>query len=489
MVVPLRASLKRHAVLRRGLRLAASAALAVITIAVCRRLPHIDVTAVALLLVLVVLGIAMRWGRADAVLAAAIAALGLDHYFLPAAGLGIEAPEHWVVLAVFAVTAVSVGQLSVRVKKQAAAAVERQRELEKLYAYGEAVLQGVDVESTIGRSVEHIVRIFRVDTAAFYYLATGRTCLAGDGAPIPEAILRETAAREEPIFESGIAASSVRWEGRPIGALALRGSRMSRSSLLAIANRLAVGIARARAIDKAAEVEALRKAEELKSAVLDALAHEIKGPLASIKVAAASLDFARPKADVHQREMLDIIAAEADRLAGWADEAVEVARLEANDLAVEKQLQDVRHVVFTVLEEIGPALYGRQVQVRFSEDLPATEFDSRLIAKALRQLLDNALKYSPSSSALTLSSEVADDSVVISVADRGIGIPDDEREHIFEKHFRGRGSRPDALGHGLGLSAVRQIVHAHGGRIWVNSDPAGETVFHFSLPLVREVAR
>ena len=125
----------------------------------------------------------------------------------------------------------------------------------------------------------------------------------------------------------------------------------------------------------------------------------------------------------------------------------------------------------------------RPVEVRVPESLPPAECDQNMIARVLKQLLSNALKYSPDGSPLTISAEFTGAAIVIDVVDRGPGVTDEERERIFEKYYRGKAATSRVPGTGLGLASARSIVQAHGGEIWVTSPPAGGSAFHVSLPV------
>jgi len=132
-----------------------------------------------------------------------------------------------------------------------------------------------------------------------------------------------------------------------------------------------------------------------------------------------------------------------------------------------------------------PALYGRSVEVRLQDDLPPADVDFDFVQQVLKLLLDNGVKYSPEGSPLTVSARAGEDRIVISVADRGSGIPEAEQLRIFDKFFRAREHRFRVPGTGMGLAIAKGIVEAHGGKIWVTSEPGQGSVFSFSLPVYR----
>jgi len=246
----------------------------------------------------------------------------------------------------------------------------------------------------------------------------------------------------------------------------------------AIANLIAITIEKARALEDAGHAEAARQSEVLKSALLDSLAHDIKTPLTSIKAAVTSLLGGAPGSD---RELLTIINEEADRLNQLAAEVVEMARIEAGKLHLEKQPVEVSDLISGALSELALRLKGRPLTLRVPATLPAAEADHEFAGQVVKQIVENALKYSPEGSPLEISAELKGGKIVIGVADRGPGIDENERSRLFEKFFRGRRHRFDTKGTGMGLAIAKGIVEAHGEKIWVESEPGQGAVFYFSL--------
>jgi two-component system sensor histidine kinase KdpD len=233
--------------------------------------------------------------------------------------------------------------------------------------------------------------------------------------------------------------------------------------------------------------ELARRSENLKSAVLDALAHEIKGPLATVKVSVSTLLSQQSGNPAQRRELLSIIDEEVDRIEHWIDDAVEVSRKDAGELRLTKVPHSLRPVATRALEGLGPRADGRPIDVRIPASLPIVTFDEEMMEKVIRLLLDNAVKYSPPGSPIDVSAEFTGAEIVLSVADHGCGIPDGERERIFEKYYRG-GAMDGVPGTGLGLASAKCIMEAHGGEIWVSSTPGSGSVFHIFLPVSMKVS-
>lgn len=448
-------------------------------------LPHIDHAAVALALVLAVVLIASAWGSAEALVTAFAGGLGLNYFFLPPHGLSIHSPDHWLAMLVFLATAILTGQLAARSKQRRVFAERRQEEVESLYHLVSAMLDSEIAEVSLGDLAAKIAAIFQANGVALY--AKGREIVhAGPrSGAISDTALREASALGRRIIEpdSKMFVVPIRHCGELAGSIGLAGAALSPTMLDTVAGSIGLGLARLYAIERTTEAEVARRSEELKSAVLDALAHEIRSPLNSVKIAATTLLSGRLASDADRREMLSIIDEEADRMDAFIDEAVLLARMEAAELALHREPQDLPRLILAAIEQMGTLIAQREVQLNVPRWLPAAECDRRMILQVLKQLLTNALKYSPAGSPLSLSAECTGAEVVVDVRDQGPGIAEDERERIFEKYYRGRAARNHSRGTGLGLASARCIVEAHSGRIWVTNAAEGGAAFHIALPV------
>ena len=456
-----------------------AAVLAVVTI--CKIL-EANATTAALSLLLAILGISTGWGLAEAMVASIVAVLGFNLEFLPPIGtLTIQDPQNWVALLAFLVTAVTASQLSVRARRRTAEAEARRLEMERLYALVQSMMLTGSARKTIREFVNRVVQVFGCGAAAFYYGPSGEFVRSGPESKVVSDHQLQAEAEVDDISEdaaSGIAMAPVRLGGRPLGSMALIGSPPSGQMVRAIANLIAITIEKARALEDAGHAEAARQSEVLKSALLDSLAHDIKTPLTSIKAAVTSLLGGAPGSD---RELLTIINEEADRLNQLAAEVVEMARIEAGKLHLEKQPVEVSDLISGALSDLALRLKGRPLTLCVPATLPPAEADHEFAGQVVKQIVENALKYSPEGSPLEISAELKGGKIVIGVADRGPGIDENERSRLFDKFFRGRRHRFDTKGTGMGLAIAKGIVEAHGERIWVESEPGQGAVFYFSL--------
>ncbi len=456
------------------------------TLALYRLVLSVNNTTVALSLLLIVLGVSARWGLAEATVASLVAVLGLNYYFLePVGTLTIEDPQNWVALCAFLVTAVTASQLSERVRRRAAEAEARRLEIERLYELVQAMMVSGNTRRTIREFVQRVVQVFGCEAAAFYYQPGDEVFRSGpESNPVTDHDLLAAAEIDELSIDDARmrATAPVRLGGHPLGAMALLGPLPSDQTLRSIVNLIAITIQKARAIDDASQAEAARQSEVLKSALLDSLAHDIKTPLTSIKAAVTSL-LSEAGTD---RELLTIINEEADRLNQLAAEVIAMARVEAGKLHPEKVAVTAAELIEAALADFGGIRRGRPLMLQVAPDLPRGECDPELVQHVIKQLVENAFKYSPEGEPLTITAELKDEKIVIGVADRGAGIDEDERARIFDKFFRGRRYHFETKGTGMGLAIAKGIVEAHGEKIWVASEAGHGSAFYFTLPVARE---
>ena len=450
------------------------------------RLLPVNSTTVALTFLLAVLGVAAQWGLVEALIAAFVGALSFNFYFLPPVGtLTIGDPENWVALLAFLVTAIVASQLSTSARKRAVEALDRQHEMERLYEFSRMLMLADAHKSLAGEVPSRVVQALGADAAAFFDRDSGRVFRAGASeALVPDSKLKDIALQGTVVYDAEARSflMPVSLGGHVRGSLAIVGGSVSETAAHALANLVAITLEREAARESAALAEAAQESEKLKSTLLDALAHEFKTPLTSIKAAATALLSESPQSNSH-RELLTVVEEESDRLSDLVTEAIQMARIEAGKLQLHRQPVSAATVVDSALRKFKDRAQDRRVTVQIDTSMPPVEADEELISLVLQQLVDNALKYSPPDSPLTISAREEDGSIVISVADQGPGVPEHEQARIFDKFYRGDLNRQSIAGTGMGLTIAREIVKAHGGRIWLHSRPGQGATFSFSLPL------
>ncbi|HVN06641.1 MAG TPA: ATP-binding protein [Bryobacteraceae bacterium] len=447
---------------------------------------RVNSTTGALTFLLVVLASATFWGLPEALLASAWSMILLDYYFLPPVpALGIDDPQNWVAWCSFLITSFVVSELSARLKKRAREATQRQFEIERLYALSCSLMQGGTAAAIAQRIPEEVAGIFGCAEVAFFDRASGHIHRAGAaGQMSDQSLIDATGDSYRTTNDIRQTIIRVRLGNTVIGSLGFgEGAAPSTPTIHAIANLTALAVDRARKRDAAGQAEAARRHQELKSMLLDALAHEFQTPLTSIRAGIDAMLADSPGRD--QQEWLQIMNEESGRLSAMMAEAIQMARIEAGHVDLDKQTHTVDDLVYSALEK---EVADSQVEIDLPLNLPPVSADAGLIRLVIRQLAGNALKYSQPGTTIRLRADAKEGGVVISVADRGPGIPPEEQQSIFEKYYRGKQGRGHLTGMGMGLPIARQVVEAHDGRIWVESRPGQGATFFFTLPYAHEEA-
>jgi two-component system sensor histidine kinase KdpD len=277
--------------------------------------------------------------------------------------------------------------------------------------------------------------------------------------------------------------------GQQVGSLGVKGLLLSDTALRALSSLLSLGIVNAGAQQAAARADAARQSEEFRSTLMDAVAHEFKTPLTSIKGAVSAVLSETVRSPEEQREMLEIIDEASDRLRGLVTEAIHLARIEANAIRLRREPHEIGTAVGAALAQPQPLLEGRRVEVSIDPDTPPVLVDAELIQLVLRHLLDNAVKYSPPDSPIHVSARREDKAVVVRIRNQGEGVPEWQRGKVFEKFYRGANTRDRVPGTGMGLAITREIVLAHGGTIRLESAPGEGVEVVLALPVSKGAER
>jgi two-component system, OmpR family, sensor histidine kinase KdpD len=454
-----------------AIRLAVAIAVTAGITFLCFRLIPVNATTAGFCYLVEVLIIATVWGLREAVVTSIVAMLCFNYFFFPPVGtFTISDSRNWVALFAFLATSLIAGQLSARAKRRTREAIDRQEEMERLYALSRAILQTDSREAPGKQIAEQIVQTLHLPGVALDDHIRGEIHCAGSEhlADLERVLRKGPDAFILPGAMAPIVVSPVRLGGEEIGALAVWGSTLSETALQSVSNLAAIGLDRARAQQVTAEAEAARQSQELKSTLMDALAHEFKTPLTSIKAAAtALLSEAVPKLSEHQ-ELLAIIDEDADRLARLVTEAIQMARIEGGTLQLNRGLHAPAALISAALRDMKHRTEGRRLDVQLPVGLPLVFVDAGLVQMALRQVIDNALKFSSPAGPLTIAARAEEGRLVISVADEGPGIPERELDRVFEKFYRSPGHHRVG-GTGMGLTVAREILRAHGGDIMVKN--------------------
>lgn len=342
---------------------------------------HINPTTVALAFLLIILFVASAWGSRPAIVASVVGIVTFNFFFLPPfRTLAIRDPHNWIAFIAFMITAITVGQLSGRVKRWAEEVEVVKAEVERLY---------YELQDSFERS---------------------------------------------------------------------------------------------------SQAKALKQSERLKSALLDAVTHDLRTPLTSIKASATTLlddlysserNNTEPGLDMEGRkEMLRVIDEESDRLDRFVEGLTKLARIDAGEMHLHRQWTQIDEIITMALKRAEPRTQTHQMEVWIEDELPSIKVDEQAIAEVIYTLVDNAAKYSPPGSPIRIRTAAGTDSTLqLSVEDHGPGLRAEIRERVFEKFFRamrdGDAGDRRLSGTGMGLAIARGIIDAHGGKIWVEDGSDG----------------
>ena len=465
--------------------LGAVAIVAAITYVGFRVIP-VNATTAGFAYLVAVLAMATFRGLLEAMAASITALLCFNFFFLPPVlTFTVADPQNWVAFFAFLATSIIASQVSARAKERTREAWQRQQDMERLYSLSRSILLTSAEESVARQIARQIAQIFDFSAAALFDRATGAIYsngpedMPGIDERLREAALKGTLFREE---STATVVTAIRLGGEPIGALALRGQLPSDTVLQALANLAAIALEKSRAQEAAYRAEAARQSQELKSTLMDAMAHEFKTPLTSMKASTSALLSGAVSEPQGRRELVTVVDEEIDHLNRLVTESIQVARIEAGAIQVTRAPHAVAEMLEDVLHGMASATEGRAVDLELAPDLPEVPLDAELVKLAVRQLLDNALRYSPAGSPVVVRARHDGDRVVISVRDRGRGIPPAERSRVFEKFFRGSSAR-QTRGTGMGLTIAQEIARAHGGEVRLERSGPEGSEFALSLPL------
>ena len=445
---------------------------------------HLNLSASGSLYFLIVVMISVVWGFWEASVTSLIAVNCLNYFFVPPVFTWtVSDPQNWVALVTFELAALTVSRLSTRVQGQARAEARQRAEVEKLYELSRRILL-LDRRQTIGPQIVSLIQeIFRTESVALFDASSARMDATGSQADDLEQLARNAYFQDSTLQGTGAQtwADVLRLGSRPVGAIALHGSELGRLTIVPIASLTAIALERARSFEKESGAEAARQTEQLRTAVLDSLAHAFKTPLTAIWTASSGLlEGGRLTAD--DVELATLIDEQADHLNRLSSELLQMARIDAAEVRLRRERVSVLTLVEDVLARYREQLQGRRVAVADGVAHLEVYGDRKVLSTALEQFIDNASKYSTPGTPISITAEEDLGEIVIVVHNEGPPIQPADRERIFERFYRAAESRHRASGTGLGLSIAKKAAEAHGGRTWVVSEEVTGTRFFLALP-------
>ena len=504
---------------------------------------------ISLAYLLIVLALAGTRGLYAAVLSALVAFFSFDYFLVPPLyTFTIGRFEEWLALFVFLATAIITGQLASAMRLRAEQASRQARETRILYELVRATNSEEDLEQQLSIVAHAIVDVFSSwgvrDCAILLPDAHGKLILQASAlqadqqakllsdeeataswvmtqdqavelhdvslAPqlstssAPRAIVRSTAAihpmrrymRMIPLKMGqkvvGVVRLLIEDDPRLFTREKSLGIDRDRSNpattfFWTFLDQAASVIERARLRRESLQIELLKRTDALRAALLSSVSHDLRTPLSSIKAAASSLLQEDVQWDEEARRSFALaIEHEADRLNRLVGNLLDMSRIEGGALKPEKEWYPVDELIHDVLDHMQPVLQGRTVGTDLPEDLPPVELDYLQMDQVLTNLIENAVRYTPPESPIEVSAQIDGEQMVISISDRGPGIPQADKERIFDKFYRVLSTQRNAAtvpGSGLGLAVSKGLVEAHGGHIWVEDRPGGGSIFRFTLPV------
>jgi two-component system sensor histidine kinase KdpD len=448
---------------------------------------HFTLPVVGFVLFLIIVVTALRLGFWQATVTSVVAVGCLDFFFTTplysfktdAAGL--------TALAAFESAALVVSRLSAQVQLQAHLANLQRNNMERLYELARNILLVNRHEPTEPQIAAFIRQAIGVESVALFDSSTLRVCTAGPAQPD----LEETARNAWMMDRNDDDLPGHRWSRvlrvghKGTGAIALRGDHLSPIVVDAIASIAAVALERSRSLEKETRAEAARQSEQLRTAVLDALAHAFKTPLTTVLAASSGLLEAGTLSD-QETELVQLIDDQAGVLNDLSTRLLQTARLEGAEIHLRREECSLGELIEEVVEPFAAHFHNRPAQIQVPDKDVPVYGDNHLIVTAVRQLVDNAIKYSNPGTPIAISAEASGvagkGEILISVHNEGPAIRTEDRERIFDRFYRSPGTEHRAAGTGLGLSITKKIAEAHQGRVWAGSGENGATFF-FALPL------
>jgi two-component system sensor histidine kinase KdpD len=437
-------------------------AVATVTAAVGLFKSFVPVLSLGALYVFAVLVVAVGWGIAYAVPTAVASMLAFNWFHLPPVyTFSLDDGSNWFALAGFLAVAIVVSSLAASSRRRAAEAEQREREAAVLAGASTALLRGTRLDEELERVGDDAARVLGV--------SAGRIDLG------PR--VRPPASGESPL--------PLEFDSRVIGTLYIPSQELPEVGALhrflpALASLLGVAAERERLAREALEAEALRRSDTIKTAVIRAVSHDLRTPLATIEAALGGLQGTVALDEEDRAALLDTIAVELSRLKRLVENLLDLSRLQAGAATPNPELWTADELLAGALEEVAGS---ERVTLTIPDDLPPARVDALQVQRVLANLLENALKFSPPNEPVHVRVTATRSELVFRVVDRGPGVPEHELERIFEPFHRAAGSR-DRRGAGLGLAIALGFAQANGGRLWAESHTGQGASFALALPSV-----
>ncbi|HEV2068013.1 MAG TPA: ATP-binding protein [Thermomicrobiales bacterium] len=486
--------------------------------------PDLGLLNVGLIFLLATFILALTAGSGPAVLAAVLSFFAFNFFLIPPFyTFAITRGEHVLALFVYLGVAIVTGQLVAQVRARTAVAIREQQRTAMLYELNAALIGNITLDDILATIVERVVEVYGVARCRILLPRDGELHVRARFPPsVSEHLDRQQLAMATWAMEHrspagrGIGRDRVRLPhgtrnpvpvspmrrgsgalyvpiatvDRAVGVLEVAGKpggdRFDDDDvqlLTSFTNQAVLALERARLTEEAGRAAVLAQSDELKSALLAAVSHDLRTPLATIKTSATSLlDRSVTWDEASQVEFLQAIDEETDRLTMMVGNLLDLSRIQGGALRPDRDWYDSGELIADVAARLANLATHHELQTDVEASLPLAYLDYVEIAQVLMNLGENAIKYTPPGTRIDVSARRVPDAIEFSVVDNGPGIPTDKQGRLFETFYRADpGDR--VSGTGIGLAICKGLVEAHGGKIWVESRLGAGTAFRFTIPL------
>jgi len=447
---------------------------------------HLSLATPALVLVVPVVAGTVIGGFGSGLVAVVAGFLAYDFFFIPPYGtLDVGSGQEWVALVVYAVVVLLVSVLVDSLRRTRAEARRREGDTRRIYLLSDLLIGDLPLEELLDSLVTTVHEAFEARWAAVLLPEADRLRVAAtSGDPLTDEEMEHllpAAGRTERLRDgdTGMVRIVLTARGRPVGLLAMAGPPLDphgQDLLNTYANQAALALERNRLREQAVRAELLEEVDRWRDALMGAVSHDLRTPLASVKSAVTTLRLPGPELSPADRdELLALIEEQSDALERLVTNLLDMTRIQAGALDLRREITPVADVVEGALRLLG----AEHVVVEVPVDLPAVDVDQLLMQQVLANLLDNALRHSPDAEPVRVRAAVAGPVVELVVEDRGPGVPPTERDLVFQMFNRASaGGRA-----GLGLAIAKAFVEAHGQTIRVEDAPGGGARFVVTMPV------
>jgi two-component system, OmpR family, sensor histidine kinase KdpD len=481
--------------------------LSIVTVVVCTGIAalmdsYVPRSDLAMVYLLGIVFTASRAGKLPFWFSILFSILSFDFFFVPPRySFYVSSPGYVITFAVMIIVSLVISRLTIKVRDQANTVRHRERRTADLYGLSRKLVheRGIEQLSTI--AAMYISEVFSSNVVILVPDEKGMLTAPSTG-PVTFDLDQKELSVAEWTYKHGqkagletdtLSGAKAVYLPLVIGSqiVGVMGVMPDQSGVLfdqeqihmleSFANQIAMAIDRAMIAKEAQAVLLKAETEELRSTLLSSVSHDLRTPLAVITGATTTLLQKNvPLETSESHDLLQTIYEESEHLKHIIRNVLDMTRIETKAITVKKEWESIEEITGAVLNRLSEELVNREVTVAIPPEIPLVPFDPLLIEQVLSNLIDNAIKYTPADTPISLTAYIDGKSIVVELADRGAGIPAGEEERIFEKFVRGSSA---GGGIGLGLTICRAIINAHGGRIWVENRPKGGAIFRFTLPI------